>query len=163
MEIAGQTAARPELVALEINPQFAKALVKLGLASYELGQIEEAMDYLERSVILSSDELDVHYQLGLIYADQTRYRLAIEEFEEAQRKSGQRVDALAAMNQALEDIGMRDQTRASWQSIIEIAPESEQAKLAKAVVELKNTAVYLCCFILMDWDQDAHFAEATVF
>ena len=106
--------------------------MKLGLASYELGQIEEAMDYLERSVILSSDELDVHYQLGLIYADQTRYRLAIEEFEEAQRKSGQRVDALAAMNQALEDIGMRDQTRASWQSIIEIAPESEQAKLAKA-------------------------------
>lgn len=130
----GQTAAaaREFGLALEINPQFAKALVKLGLASYELGQIEEAMDYLERSVILSSDELDVHYQLGLIYADQTRYRLAIEEFEEAQRKSGQRVDALAAMNQALEDIGMRDQTRASWQSIIEIAPESEQAKLAKA-------------------------------
>jgi tetratricopeptide (TPR) repeat protein len=130
----GQVAAAAEefTLAVEINPQFVKALVKLGLAENELGKKEEARQYLERGVMLASQEMDVPYQLGLIYADQARYRLAIDEFEETQRKNGQEVDALAAMGQALEDIGMKDQAKASWQSIIEIAPESEQAKLAKA-------------------------------
>jgi pentatricopeptide repeat protein len=129
----GQTAAAAEefAKAVEINPQFAKAIVKLGLAAYELGKKDEARTWLAQGVMAASSEMDDYYQLGLIYADQTRYYLAIEEFEDSQRKSGQEIDAMAAMDQALEDIGMKDQARASWQSIIEIAPESEQARLAK--------------------------------
>jgi len=117
--------------AVEINPDYVKALVKLGLALVELGETQEAATYFERAVKLKPEYVDVHYQLGLIYSDQARYHLAVEEFEKALNRNGQHVDALAAMAQALENIGMHDQAKASWQAIVEIAPESEQAKLAK--------------------------------
>ncbi len=120
--------------AVEINPDYVKALVKLGLALCELGQKDEARQFLQRAVILEPSFTDVHYQLGLIYADQARYRLAVEEFEETLRKNGRNVDALAALAQALENIGMHDRAKSSWQAIIELAPESEQAKIAKATL-----------------------------
>jgi len=118
--------------AVEINPDYVKAMVKLGLALKELKRDDEALQYLERAVVLEPGFSDVHYQLGLIYADQARYPLAIEEFEETLRRNGQHIDALAALAQALENIGMHDRAKTSWQAIIELAPESEQAKLAKA-------------------------------
>jgi superkiller protein 3 len=118
--------------AVEINPDYVKALVKLGLALYELGRKDEAGQYFQRAVVLEPSFADVHYQLGLIYADQARYPLAVEEFEETLRKNGQHVDALAALAQALENIGMHDRAKSSWQAVLELAPESEQAKLAMA-------------------------------
>jgi len=97
-----------------------------------MGQKDEAREYLERAVMLKPEFTDVHYQLGLIYADQACYQLAIEEFEKTLRMNNQHVDAMAAMSQALETIGMHKEANASWQAIIELAPESEQAKLARA-------------------------------
>jgi superkiller protein 3 len=118
--------------AIAINPDYVKAMVKLGIALYELNEKEEARKYLERAVTLEPGYSDVHYQLGLIYADQAQYRLAVEEFEETLRRSGQNVDAMAALAQSLENIGLHDRAKSSWQAILELAPESEQAKLAKA-------------------------------
>ncbi|MFA5864112.1 MAG: tetratricopeptide repeat protein [Phycisphaerae bacterium] len=119
-------------LAVDINPDYVKAMVKLGLALYELNKKDEAQKYFERAVILEPGFADVHYQLGLIYSDQARYPMAVEEFEQSLRRNGQNIDALAALAQALENIGMHDRAKTSWQSIIELAPESEQAKLAKA-------------------------------
>lgn len=134
LKAQGKTAQAAEEFrqAVEINPDYVKALVKLGIALHELKQSDEARKYLERAVILEPGFSDVHYQLGLIYADQAQYRLAVEEFEETLRRNGQHVDALAALAQSLENIGLHDRARSSWQAILEIAPEGEQAELAKA-------------------------------
>jgi pentatricopeptide repeat protein len=134
LKAQNETAAAAEEFrqAVTINPDYVKALVKLGLALNELGEKDEAKKYLEQAVTLKPEFTDVHYQLGLIYADQARYRLAIEEFEETLRGNQRHVDAMAAMAQALETIGMHEEASASWQAIIELAPESEQAKLARA-------------------------------
>ena len=134
LKAQGETAAAADefRLAVKINPDYVKALVKLGLALKELGENDEAKSCLERAVTLKPEFTDVHYQLGLIYADQARYRLAIEEFEETLHGSCGHVDAMAAMAQALETIGLHDESQASWQAIIELAPESEQAKLARA-------------------------------
>jgi superkiller protein 3 len=134
LKAQGQTAAAAGAFrqAVERNPDYVKALVKLGLTLNELGEKDDAKEYLERAVMLKPEFSDVHYELGLIYADQARYRLAIDEFEETLRGNGQHVDAMAAMAMALETIGVHDKARASWQAIIELAPESEQAKLARA-------------------------------
>ena len=120
--------------AIDINPDYVKALIKLGLALNELGEPEQARKYLDRAVKLEPEYNDVHYQLGLIYADQARYHLAVEEFEQSLRQNGQNVDALSALAQALENIGMHQKAQESWQAIIELAPQSEQAKLAQSVL-----------------------------
>ena len=117
--------------AVQINPDYVKALVKLALALHELDRKEDSCKYLERAVTLEPGFADTHYQLGLIYADQARYPLAVEEFEESLRRGGQNVNALAALAQALENIGLHDRAKTSWQAILELAPESEQANLAK--------------------------------
>jgi tetratricopeptide (TPR) repeat protein len=134
LKAQGKTALAVESFgkAVQINPDYVKAMVKLGLSLYELGQKDESKKVLERAVLLEPGYADVHYQLGLIYSDQARYHLAVEEFEETLRRSGQNIDALAALAQALENIGMHEKARESWQAILEIAPESEQANVAKA-------------------------------
>lgn len=120
--------------AVAINPDYVKALIKLGLVCYELGRTEQAQQHLERAVILEPGYADVHYQLGLIYSDQNRYEFAIEQFEESLRRSEDGGQVRGALALALENIGLTDRARASWKAVIELAPESEQAKLAKAAL-----------------------------
>ena len=119
--------------AIEINPDYVKALVKLALVMKELGQEERSKEYLERAVILEPSYSDVHYQLGLLYAKQAEYQLAIEHFQKSLENNGQNIDALSAMAQALENIGLRSQASLAWQSVIELAPDSEKSKLAKHI------------------------------
>jgi tetratricopeptide (TPR) repeat protein len=120
--------------AVEINPDYVKALVKLGLTRHEMGQLDKAQKHLERAVLLEPGYADVHYQLGLIYADQNRYQMAVEQFEESQQRNRGDVQVRAALAQALENIGLADRARASWKAVIELAPDSEQAKLAQAAL-----------------------------
>ncbi len=115
--------------AVEINPDYVKALVKLALVLKELGETEQAKQYLERAMILEPSYSDVHYQLGLIYAKQSEYQLAIEHFQKSLESNGRNINALSAMAQALENIGLRSQASLAWQSIIELAPDSEKSKL----------------------------------
>ncbi len=126
-----QQAAHYFQQAVEINPDYVKALVKLGLVLKELGQHEQARQYLERAVILEPSYSDVHYQLGLVYANQSQYQLAIEHFQKSLESNGQNIDAMSAMAQALENIGLHSQASLAWQSVIELAPDDEKAKLAK--------------------------------
>jgi len=121
--------------AVQINPNYVKALVKLGLTLHELGDPERARCCLHRAVVLEPGYADTYYQLGLIYADQGRYHLAVEQFDQSLKRNGSNVQTHAALAQALENVGLGDRARASWRAVIELAPESEQAKLAVAALQ----------------------------
>lgn len=130
--LAGATAEFER--AVEINPNYVKALVKLALALHEMGDSDRGRLVLERAVVLEPGYADIYYQLGLIYADQNRYRLAVEQFEQSLKRGGNNVQTHWALAAALEDIGLTDRARASWKAIIELAPNSEQAKIAAAAL-----------------------------
>ncbi len=117
--------------AIEINPDYVKARIKLGLVLKELGEKEEAIEHLKRAVLLEPGYSDVYYQLGLIYADQSQYKLAVEHFQESLKRNGKNINALAALAQGLINLGVPQKAKDALQTIIEIAPNSEQAELAK--------------------------------
>jgi len=121
--------------AVAINPHYVKAMVKLGLSLFELGETDRARSCLEQAVTLEPSYADLHYQLGLIYANQQSYYLAVEEFENSLKRNGGDVRVRVALAQALENIGMVDRARASWKAVLELAPHTEQAKLAEMALE----------------------------
>ncbi len=54
--------------ALLHKPEFPAALYMLGIYSLELNQVQEAERYLKRTIELSPDFLEAHYQLGSLYS-----------------------------------------------------------------------------------------------
>jgi tetratricopeptide (TPR) repeat protein len=67
--------------ALNLNPYYAPAYKNLALASYELGDVDAAMQAALESLRLNPKYDVSHYALGLCYMQQGEEDLAIAEFE----------------------------------------------------------------------------------
>lgn len=117
--------------AIEINPDYVKARMKLALVLYQLGEKKEALEHLKKVVLLEPGYSDVYYQMGLIYADQSQFALAVECFQESLKRNGKNINALYALAQGLINLGLNRRAADALQAIIEIAPQSEKALLAK--------------------------------
>ena len=112
--------------AVEINPGYAKALVKLGICLKEAGQSDEAIEVFRQALTLDNNFVDVHYQLGLLFAQRNRFELAVEEFELAVAGNDQNLAFRANLALALQNIGMLDRADATWHSICELARDSDR-------------------------------------
>jgi Flp pilus assembly protein TadD len=110
--------------AVTINPDYSKALVKLGLALREIDQSDEAMTSLRRALELNPAHVDAHYQLALLFAQRSRFDLAVEEFD-AEATSGANPSLRANLALALQAVGMVDRAGAVWRSICELPAETE--------------------------------------
>ena len=93
--------------AVAINPQYHKALIKLSLTLYESGSVERAMDVAMRALMVDSQSIDLHYDLGLMFADQERFAAALDRFAKSSgRPHGP--DAVAHVRLALQNMGLLD-------------------------------------------------------
>jgi len=89
-----------------INPTYVKALVKLGLAAWEAGRMDEATKSLEKAVNLKPEYVDLHYRLGLVYADQGLWPLAVEQYRKALSRQPNVDGVEASLALALENMGL---------------------------------------------------------
>jgi len=112
--------------ALTINPGYEKALTKLGLLQHEAGHSEQAIDTLKRALTLDSHSADLHYHLGLIFADRYRFDLALEQFEHAARREPENPEFRASLALALQNMGLIDRADASWQVLCDVALQTEE-------------------------------------
>jgi superkiller protein 3 len=113
--------------ALAINPSYVKALVKLGITCRELGQPEEALDIFRQVVSLDEQQVNLHYELALLFAQYNRFDLAVERFEASLTgKAGGR-EFRHNLALALQNIGMVDRADATWRSICELSRPTESA------------------------------------
>jgi tetratricopeptide (TPR) repeat protein len=62
--------------ALERNPRFPEAMIKLGVALGKTGENKEALALLERAVMLDPNNAEGHYRLGLLLARNGRQQEA---------------------------------------------------------------------------------------
>jgi type IV pilus biogenesis/stability protein PilW len=93
---------------------------RLGLLSYQRGDLNKAIEEIKRSIELNPDSEQSHNLLGLVYLDSRQYSESVQEFREAlarnpyftdaynnlgiaYRKMGEYEDALAAYRKALDD------------------------------------------------------------
>ena len=109
---------------MEINPSYTKALIQLGLSLRELGKSDEAVKVLSRALEASPDTVELHYQLGLIFADRHELAMAVERFEAALRLDPRNLDFRANLALALQNMGLIDRAAATWDALCDLARET---------------------------------------
>ncbi|MCG3125740.1 MAG: Beta-barrel assembly-enhancing protease [Phycisphaerae bacterium] len=120
-------AARALRQALAINPCYGKALIKLGICLREAGQDAEALTMFARALTLRPESLDVHYELGLLFAQRNQFDLTVEVLESRLADGGQSVALRPNVALALQNLGMLDRAAASWRSICELGRELNES------------------------------------
>ena len=110
--------------AVTINPQYFKALTKLGLALKAAGRSNEAIACFRQALQVDSESVDLHYQLGLLFSDRNEFTLALERFEVAAAKEPGNRNYLAHIALALQNMGLVDRAEATWRALCEVADPS---------------------------------------
>lgn len=126
--------------AVAINPSYMKALIKLGLALKEADRIDEAVAAFEQAADLHPEYLDLHYQLGLLFSQNHQFEIALEHFERAVDGNPQNVDFQTNLALALQNMGLIDRARATWEIVCELAPDSEWSEAARAATASQRDA-----------------------
>jgi len=70
---------------IQINPNYTKAHVNLGISYINLGQYQKAIESSKRAIQLNPNDADAHNNLGASYGGLGRYKEAVTEYKEALR------------------------------------------------------------------------------
>jgi tetratricopeptide (TPR) repeat protein len=124
--------------AIEINPQYSKALVKLAICLKERGEVDAAIETFQRALRLDGEYVDVHYQLGLLFAQRSQFDLAIEQFEQAVAGNDQNIAFQANLALALQNIGLVDRAAATWRSICELSRRDDEVLAVREQILRKS-------------------------
>ena len=109
--------------AVRINPVYEKALVKLGISLRAVGEIDRAIRYFRQALEVNPDDVRLHYQLGLIFAEKHLFDLAVDHFEKAEIGMSDNPDVQANLALALQNAGLTDRAETSWQTTVEMDAE----------------------------------------
>ena len=123
-----------------INPCYMKALIKLGLALKEVGQTDEAIVIFKQATRVEGNYADLHYQLGLLFAQRCQFEIAVEHYEAAFQGNPQNIDFQANLALALQCLGLVDRAGSTWQIVCDLAPESAYAQQARAAMAKNRQA-----------------------
>jgi Tfp pilus assembly protein PilF len=83
--------------------------------------VDEAVETFQRALRLHDKYVDVHYQLGLLFAQRAQFDLAVEQFEQAVAGNDRNIAFQANLALALQNIGLVDRAAATWRSICELS------------------------------------------
>jgi tetratricopeptide (TPR) repeat protein len=122
---------------LQTEPDNAKALFNLAIAAQMLGRPDEAKAALLRCVALKLDDAFVRGQLGLIYLQEQKPELALQEFDAALERQPQNRVMLEQSAEALVQLKRYPAARARLEAALELAPGDVPLRLRLAdVLEL---------------------------
>lgn len=105
--------------AVAINPSYCKALIKLGICLRESGRGDEASGVFRRAMLVSPDAIDLHYSLGLMFAQRNQFELALERYADGDAGGGAPLRQSLALS--LQNIGMVDRAAATWRAICDLS------------------------------------------
>ena len=88
--------------------------------------MEAAVATLQRALQVDPETIDLHYQLGLVFADQGRFQAALERFERVADKEPNNPDYVANLALALQNLGLLDRANARWQTLCEVTQQTSQ-------------------------------------
>ncbi len=125
--------------AVTLNPTYAKALVKLAICLKEAGTLDEAIETFQQALRLEPGRMvDVHYELGLLFAQRNQFDLAAEQFEQAGVTSDGDPAFRENLALALQNVGMVDRAAATWQAMSELARDPRRDLLTRREHILRN-------------------------
>jgi tetratricopeptide (TPR) repeat protein len=103
--------------AVEINPSYVQAIIKLGVTQQDLGMTDEAIETFTRALELRGDFVDLHYRLGLLYTDRRNFDEAAGHLVAAVAGAPDNRQLRAFLALALQNMGLMDRAAATWRSL----------------------------------------------
>jgi len=110
----------------------------LGVAWYENGDYEKAIEYYKRAVILNPDFIEALNNLGVAYAKQGDYGKAIECYTEAIRKNPYYATPFSNIGVAFYRMGYLQKSVDYFEKAIEADPRYRRAYVYKVSVLIKK-------------------------
>lgn len=102
--------------AVEINPTYVQAMIKLGICQQEVGMADEAVETFKSALELEPGYVDLHYRLGLLYTEQHLFDQAVSHMETAAGGAPHNEQIRASLALALQNMGLMDRAAATWRS-----------------------------------------------
>jgi tetratricopeptide (TPR) repeat protein len=116
--------------AVDINPRYVKALIRLSLSLHEVGELDAAIKIAKEAVALDDKSIELHYELGLMFADRNQFALALDRFDHAARKMPTNMDYVANLALALQNMGLLDRAAESWRTLCDLETTQESKRAA---------------------------------
>jgi protein O-mannosyl-transferase len=112
---------------LQNNPGCWVAYYNLGLDLYNLGQMQEAIEYYEQALLLNPEYTEAHYNLGNAFAQTDRLQEAIEHYQHALRLQPKYTRAHNNLGNAFVKAGRLQEAIEHYQQAIRLKPDYADA------------------------------------
>jgi tetratricopeptide (TPR) repeat protein len=156
---------------LQTEPQHAGALHFIGLIAYQLGDNDQAIDYMTQALRINPDLAEAHNNLGNVLLKLGRKTEAVESYRQAVRLTPDHAEGHYNLGLALGELGQEDEAIAANERAVRLNPNyapahnnlgilfKEQGRLDEAV------ASYYRCLRLQPNNPEAQYnlAGALVF
>lgn len=113
-----------ELIGLEVGRYL---YTQMGRTYAQVGQLEQAVHFLEQAIALQPAYQEAYNELGVAYASLGNLKKAVETWEELVALHPDFAPAYFNLGRALWRLERRQQARAYWQKGIELAPNHPSA------------------------------------
>ncbi len=119
---------------LEALPNSPDGQNGLGVALAHAGNLEEATEHLTRAVAMVPQDAGYRFNLGRVFAAQSRFAEALPQFEEAARLTNRRDPAVLQMLAAMEsEMGRYADAVATAEAALNLARQQQNGGLAAAL------------------------------
>lgn len=105
---------------IEIDPEFGRAQLRVGLSELEMGDADAALDSLRRALLPTPDATAQHYDLALLFSQGGRFDAAVEQFESVDWRTARRRAFRENLLLSLQHVGLVDRPDAAWVALDEI-------------------------------------------
>lgn len=134
----GADAMRAFQDAIEINPYYAQALIKLGICCRESGDAAAGLRRFQQALLVEDAPILPHYELGLLFAQPSKFHLAVEEFSHPIGADGSLQAQPASLRLALQNIGLIDRVAATWRSLDELAHDPDDTLQKRRAIAIRE-------------------------
>jgi tetratricopeptide (TPR) repeat protein len=120
---------------LEQDATNTAAQVNLGEVLVEQGKLDEAVTYFEKAIGQTQDEV-IPFNVAEIYFNQNNAAKAIEYYQIASQRKPAWPEPYLKLGYAHLNAGNMDAAKASFQKVLEVAPDSPQAQMAQQALSM---------------------------
>jgi len=121
--------------ALEKMPVSPDVLINMAAIYLRRGDLEQGVHYIKQLDEKSITDPSLYYNIGVLFFKEGQIDLAIEYLQKCLTVDGKYVEGSYQLGLAFLNKGQGDEAKKCFQKVIELAPGSEKADLAKKILE----------------------------
>lgn len=120
---------------LDKEPQSRDTLINLSAIYFEKGNLEQGMKYFKRLDEKSLEDPNLFYNIGILLFKNNQIDMAIDYLKKCLAVDSSYINGYYQLALANLNKGDLEEAKKNFQKVIELAPESEKASLARKMLE----------------------------